>query len=133
MSTPEIPASHRSLIDATPVIILSTIGPTGAPQTTALWFAADDDGTIRVSLNTSRQKTKNLQVNPNASIFFVDPTNPYKTLEIRATASIESDPDYTFADIIGKKYDADLRQMDRPGETRVTVTFTPRKFLTFGE
>jgi PPOX class probable F420-dependent enzyme len=127
-----IPDSHRELIDATPVIILSTIGPTGNPQTTAMWFAADDDGTIRVSLNASRQKAKNLQSNPNASLFFMDPANPYKTLEIRAIAHIEPDPDYTFAGIIGKKYDADLRKMDQPGESRIKVTFEPRKVLTFG-
>jgi len=132
MSSKEIPATHRSLIDASPIVILSTIGPTGAPQTSALWFAADDDGTIRVSLNTNRQKAKNLQANPNASLLFVDPANPYKTLEIRAIARVEPDPDYTFADVIGKKYDADLRKMDQPGESRIKVTFEPRKFLTFG-
>jgi PPOX class probable F420-dependent enzyme len=127
-----IPDSHRALIDATPVIILSTIGPTGNPQTTALWFAADADGTIRASLNTSRQKAKNLQANPNASILFLDPANPYKTLEIRAIARIEPDPDYVFADVVGKKYNANLRDMDQPGESRIKVTFEPRKIFTFG-
>jgi PPOX class probable F420-dependent enzyme len=129
-----IPESHRGLIDSNQIIILATTGPNQAPQVTAMWFLADEDGTIRASLNTARQKTKNLQTHPECSIFFVDPANPYKTLEIRARAEIEPDPDYVFADKISAKYGgADLRKQDRPGETRVKVTFTPTKINTFGE
>ena len=38
------------------------------------------------------------------------------------------DPDYAFADKIGKKYGGvDLRRMDRPGQSRVVVTLHPVK------
>jgi hypothetical protein len=63
----------------------------------------------------------------------MDPANPYRTLEIRARAEIEPDPDYVFADRVGAKYGgADIRTMDQPGETRVVVTFVPVKVNTFG-
>ena len=128
-----IPASHRDLLDTAPVGIIATVGLDGVPQVTASWFLAEEDGTVRMSLNTARQKVKNLMRRPEVTLFFLDPANPYRTLEIRARAEIEPDPDYVFADRVGAKYGgADPRTMDQPGETRVAVTFVPVKVNTFG-
>ena len=91
-----------------------------------------EDGTVRMSLNTNRQKVKNLMRRPESTLFFMDPANPYRTLEIRATCEIASDPDHVLAGRVGGKYGADLRQMDKPGEERVAVTFTPVKVNTYG-
>jgi PPOX class probable F420-dependent enzyme len=127
-----IPESHRDLLAARPAVTLATIGPDGFPQVTAVWFLVEDDGTVRMSLNTARQKVKNLRRHPEASLFFTDPDNPYRTLEIRARVALEPDPDYAFADRVGAKYSADMRKNDRPGESRVVVTFTPTKVNTYG-
>jgi PPOX class probable F420-dependent enzyme len=128
-----IPESHADIISQSQVLALGTLGADGYPQVTAIWFLLDDDGLIKVSLNTRRQKTRNLQANPVASLFFIDPANPYRTLEIRANASIEPDPDYVFADKVGARYGgANLREMDGPGGSRVVVTFEPVKVHTFG-
>ena len=51
-----IPDSHRDLLGAG-VAILATVGASGRPQQSPVWFLADDE-TIRISLNTSRQKVK---------------------------------------------------------------------------
>jgi PPOX class probable F420-dependent enzyme len=127
-----IPASHRALLDA-PVGVLATIGPDGFPQVTALWFLYDEtDGAVRFSLNTTRQKTKNLRARPEASFLVLDPATPYRTLEIRGRAELQPDDDYAFADRVGKKYGADLRQIDKPGERRVVVTLRPAKVNTWG-
>jgi PPOX class probable F420-dependent enzyme len=115
------------------VATLATIGPDGYPQVTALWFLFDDDGTIKLSLNTARQKVKNLQIHPECTFFILGPSNPYRTLEIRARAEITPDVDYTFAKKLGAKYGgADLSTNDRPGETRVVVTLQPVKVNTWG-
>ena len=128
-----IPASHRDLLDTNQVGVVATIGPDGVPQVTASWFLAEEDGTVRMSLNTARQKVKNLMRRPESTLFLMDPANPYRTLEIRARAEIEPDPDYFLADRVGAKYGgADVRMMDQPGETRVAVTFMPVKVNTFG-
>ena len=130
---PSIPASHRALLDA-PVGVLATVGADGLPQVTALWFLYDDaDGVVRFSLNTTRQKTKNLRARPVASLLVLDPANPYRTVELRGRVDVQPDPDYALADRVGKKYSADLRTMDRPGETRVAVTLRPEKVNTWGE
>jgi PPOX class probable F420-dependent enzyme len=126
-----VPASHADLIEKNQTLIMATNGADGFPQVTAMWFL-DDHGVLKISLNTARQKAKNLVKDQKVSLFFVDPENPYRTLEIRAVATMEPDPDYTFADTLGAKYGANLREMDRHGEARVVVAFEPVKVNTFG-
>jgi len=124
MPSTTIPKSHRDLLQ-TDTAMLSTNGADGFPQTTALWFLFDD-GQVKLSLNTSRQKTKNLQQNPHVTFFILDRANPLRTLEIRARAEVDPDPDYAFATKLAAKYGGmDLRQMDGPGQTRVVVTLHP--------
>src|SRR5262249_49175716 len=115
------PESHKDLLTA-PVAVLATNGAGGFPQVSALWFLYGDYGLVRISLNTSRQKLKNLQKDPRVTLFILDPASPYRTLEIRARAEVSPDPDYEFADELGKKYGGvDLRRNEGPGQRRVVV------------
>lgn len=124
----EIPASHRDLLE-TQFGTLATVGSDGRPQVTEVWFLAEDD-TVKLSLNTARQKTKNLAKNPACSFFILDLANPGRYLELRGDAEITPDDDYAFADKVGSKYGgADLRQMDQPGEKRVVVTVNPKRVV----
>lgn len=121
---PTVPDSHRDLLDAQ-VATLATIGPDGRPQLSAVWFLAEDD-TVRISLNTARQKTKNLRERSAACVFILDVANPARYLELRGDATIEDDGDYEFAARVGEKYGMpDLSVMDGPGESRVAVTLVP--------
>jgi len=125
----ELPESHLDLLQ-TNVATLATIGKSGFPQVSAIWFLYDEDGMIRLSLNTARQKVKNLQANPQCTLFIIDPASPQRTLEIRARAELKLDPDYVFADRFGKKYGgADLRTRDKPGEVRVEITLHPARVI----
>jgi PPOX class probable F420-dependent enzyme len=126
------PESHQDLLKAD-VAILATIGHDGYPQVTALWFLFDDDATIKLSLNTTRQKVKNLQAHPECTFFILDTTNPYRTLEVRARAQITPDLEYEFANKLAAKYGGvDLSANDGPGETRVVVSLQPIKVNTWG-
>jgi PPOX class probable F420-dependent enzyme len=120
---PAIPSSHRDLLEGQ-FATLGTVGADGRPQLSEVWFLADGD-TIGVSLNTARQKAKNLMANPAASLFLLDLANPYRYLEIRGDAEVSPDEDYSFADRVGAKYGANLRDHDQPGQTRVIVTIRP--------
>jgi PPOX class probable F420-dependent enzyme len=113
--------------------MLATIGRDGYPQVTALWFLFDNDGMLKLSLNTTRQKVKNLQSHPECTFFVLDTANPYRTLEVRARAEIRPDADYAFAKKLGAKYGGvDFSANDRPGETRVVVSLHPIKVNTWG-
>jgi PPOX class probable F420-dependent enzyme len=125
-----IPDSHRDLLNAQ-VAVLGTIGASGRPQLSGVWFLAEGD-TVRFSLNTARQKVKNLQADPKASVLIFDENSPYRYLELRGDAEITPDPDYTFAGKVGAKYGgADLRERDNPGDTRVVVTIHPTRVVVW--
>jgi PPOX class probable F420-dependent enzyme len=121
----DFPDSHRDLLDSQ-VATLATVGDDGLPQLTAVWFLYED-GELKISLSTDRVKTRNLRQRPGCSVLILDLQNPYRYLEVRGRAEIEPDDDYVFAGRVGKKYDADLRQYDTPGSTRVVVTVRPDK------
>jgi PPOX class probable F420-dependent enzyme len=117
------PDSHRDLLDSQ-VASLATIGGDGFPQVTEVWFL-HDDGELKLSLNTARLKTRNLQKRPQSSLLLLDLANPYRYLEVRGNARIEPDGDYVFAGRVGAKYGADLKVHDQPDESRVVVTIEP--------
>jgi PPOX class probable F420-dependent enzyme len=124
MST-AIPENYRDLLSAE-VATLGTIGPDGRPQLSEVWFLAEGD-TVSISLNSSRQKMKNLLANPAVSLLILDLGMPYRYLELRGDAEVSPDPDYVFADKVGAKYGADPRVHDQPGHTRYVVTIRPAR------
>ena len=124
-----IPDSHCDLLDGQ-VAVLGTIGASGRPQLSGVWFLAEGD-TVRLSLNTVRQKVKNLQANPKVSLLIFD-NPPYRYIELRGDAEIAPDDDYEFADKVGAKYGSDLRTRDNPGDKRVVVTIHPQRVVAWG-
>jgi PPOX class probable F420-dependent enzyme len=123
MST-DFPDSHRDLLDAQ-FATLATLGKDGGPQLTEVWFLFED-GEVKISLNDSRLKTKNLVARPQCSLFILDLGNPFRYVDVRGTARLEPDDDYAFAARVGAKYGGvDLRDHDAPGERRLIVTIEP--------
>ena len=125
------PDSHRDLLAAPGVAVLTTNGTGGYPQSTAIWFLADDD-VVRISLHTSRQKYRNLRRDPHATLFLLDPTNPYRTLEVRGDVTIEDAPDRSFIERVIRHYGQDPATFAAPLDDRVIVTLTPRHVVANG-
>jgi PPOX class probable F420-dependent enzyme len=123
MAYKSIPQSHRDLLSAE-FATLATVGEDGYPQLSEVWFLAQDDQ-VALSLNTARQKVKNLETEPACTLLILDVANPYRYVEIRGTAVVEPDDDLEFARQVGAKYDADLRENDAPGDRRVMVRIVP--------
>jgi PPOX class probable F420-dependent enzyme len=119
----DVPQSHRDLLDGQ-FATLATLGRDCSPQLTEVWFLHEDDE-LKLSLNTSRLKTKNLRARPQCSLFLLDVSNPYRYVDVRGRAHIEPDDDYELADRVGAKYGSDLREHDAPGARRVAVTIEP--------
>jgi PPOX class probable F420-dependent enzyme len=120
MTPPQIPSTHLDLLDKG-TAVLATNGPDGRPQLSAVWFLRVGDD-VRISLNTSRQKVKNLRRDPAITFFILDLEAPTRYLEIRGDALIAEDPGYAFADLVGAKYGADLRSFDGDHLERVVVS-----------
>jgi PPOX class probable F420-dependent enzyme len=117
------PESHRDLLDGQ-FATLATVGGDGAPRLTEVWFL-HDDGELKLSLNTARQKTKDLRRRPECSLFLLDLQNPYRYVDVRGRARVEPDDDRAFAGRVGAKYGTDLSAHDQPGDSRVVVTIEP--------
>ena len=118
------PDSHSDLLDGQ-VASLATVGGDGFPQVTEIWFLHADDE-LKLSLNTARLKTRNLEQRPKCSLQLLDLENPYRYLVVKGNAKIEPDDDYAFAKRLGAKYGgADVSAHDQPGDTRVVVTIEP--------
>ena len=127
MTDLNVPESHAELLQS-PLATLATVGPDGRPQLSTVWFLAED-GQIHFSLNTNRQKVKNLQANSAVGVHIQDTTNPIRYLEVRGDARIEPDDDYVFAERLAAKYGGlDLRAMDAGASgRRVVVTVEPSR------
>jgi PPOX class probable F420-dependent enzyme len=132
-SDTSIPDTHHDLVTST-TVGLSTINDDGSIQTTAVWVLLDDDGILRTSLAKNRKKYDNLVARPLATVFAISPTNPFHTLEVRATVEIaDDDADRTFMKKIIGTYGQTLESMaEQAQEERVVVTFRPQRVRAQG-
>jgi PPOX class probable F420-dependent enzyme len=118
----DIPASHQDLLESS-VATLATIGPDGGPQLTEVWFL-NDNGSVALSLNTTRQKVKNLQARPKCSLLILDLADPQRYVELRGEAEVSPD-DGSFVKRVAEKYKVDPRAYDQPGDERLVVRIVP--------
>ncbi len=128
-----IPESHADLVTQPVLAHVATLGPRGEPQNNPVWFDMKD-GLLRFSQTTTRQKLRNVQKDGRVSFSIVDPENPYRYLEIRATLDhIEPDPDFAFINSMAKKYlGEDRYPWSQPGDERVVLYFRPEHTSQMG-
>ncbi len=128
---PVISASHRDLLEQPHTVALATVGADGQPQVTAIWAMLDGD-VVRTSLHKGRQKYKNLLAHPQVTLFVIDPANPYRTLEVRATAEITDDPGLEFLQRLLRRYGTDLDSFRGPTDQRVVITLHATRIVENG-
>jgi PPOX class probable F420-dependent enzyme len=79
-----IPDDFLDLANGPRAASLTTLMPSGQPQTTVVW--CDYDGThIRVNTMRGFRKEKNMRINPRVTLLCFDPRQPLRSLEIRGT------------------------------------------------
>lgn len=126
-----IPESHRDLLERPLYCHLATVSPAGRPQSNPMWFLWD--GThLRFTHTNTRRKYQHLQANPNLAISVVDPDNPARYLEVRATVDvIEPDPEAAMYRTLAERYGrGSITPPDAP--TRVMIAATPHHVTTMG-
>ena len=126
----EVPESHRDLLTSPLTAALTTIDNKGRPQSTAVWYLVDDDGSLKGSITDDRQKYKNLSRNPNCTLLVIDPSNPWRTLEIRAEAELSADPEKATVSKFAAAYGVDEAMLKASGDNRFTVTYRPRRVVS---
>jgi PPOX class probable F420-dependent enzyme len=128
---PTVPDSHHDLVAAPLVASLATVGADLTPQVTAIWFVAEGD-TVKISLVTARQKYKNIVAHPQATLFIIDPKNPFRTLEIRGSVEVGEDLGLELFAKIFRHYGQDPAASPVPHEGRVAVTLLPTRVVAQG-
>lgn len=128
----EVPESVTDLLHGTNTAVLTTVGADGLPQSTAVWYLIGNDGVLRTSITTDRQKYRNLVRHPKATLFILDPTNPYRAIEIRANVQLTPDPDKAMLPQFAARYGVPVEMLQQAGGDRVVVTFDPVKVNAIG-
>ncbi len=123
----EVPESLVDLLQGPNTAVLTTVGDNGLPQSTAVWYLVGDDGVLRTSITTDRQKYRNLVRHPKATLFILDPTNPYRSIEIRANVELTPDPDKAMLPKFAEKYNVPVEMLEQAGGDRVVIAFEPVK------
>lgn len=122
-----IPSDLKDLLQITTLANVATLGPKGEPQVNPVWFGWDGE-VIKFSTVKDRQKERNIQQDPRIAVLIVDPSNPYRYIEIRGTVErIEDDPDGSYIDEMAKKYmGVDEYPYKKEGDERVIVVIRPK-------
>ncbi len=131
MSPEKIPSSHLDLLEQPIPVTLATLSPTGHPQLTAVWLVLEGEVLV-TSLAGVRQKLKNMIARPQATVFVIDPRNPFRTLEVRCDVTIEPDPELTTLSKVLRAYGTDLQSFEAPLEGRVAVVLHPVHVVALG-
>jgi PPOX class probable F420-dependent enzyme len=128
-----IPESHADLVERPLLAHVATLGPNGEPQNNPVWFDMRD-GLVCFSQTSNRQKYRNALKDGRASFSIVDPENPYRYLEIRATLErVEPDPEFAFINSMARKYmGVDKFPFSQPDDDRVVLYFRPERTSQMG-
>jgi PPOX class probable F420-dependent enzyme len=118
----DIPEVFHELLRSRAVAFVSTIGRSGAPQITPLWFLWDGDR-VRISLVEGRQKLRNLRRDPRIAVAIADPARPTFYLELRGTVSdLVPDPGLELERAIAEKYAGGWVDVEPPGTPRYATS-----------
>lgn len=130
-----IPISHEDLLkDQTRAFaFLATLMDDGSPQLTPIWFNTDGDLFL---LNSARGRIKdrNMRSRPRIALLIVDPTNPYRYLQVRGTIiEITMDGAEDHIDTLNFKYHGEPKyRWHDPAHPRVIYKLRPDKIDAHG-
>ena len=119
--SPVVPVAFADLLESRALAHVATLGPRDEPQTTPVWFHWD--GThLRFGQTDGRQKLKNVRRDGRVAVSIVDPTNPFRYLELRGSViRIDPDPDRNLVRTLSTKYLGHDQYQAPPGDYNVIV------------
>jgi PPOX class probable F420-dependent enzyme len=98
-----IPASHLDLLSRPIVGVLTTMLPSGQPQSSLVWV--DHDGSCaRVNTTLERRKGRDICANPKVSLLIVDPDDTSRFIQIRGEVELVTDGAEAHLDELTRQY-----------------------------
>ncbi len=126
-------SKYQDLLDSKQLIVMATINSDGSPQTSPVWFEFRDEH-LFINSAKGRKKDLNLRARPAFSGTIVDPTNPYRYLEVRGeVVEITEEGADAHIDFLAKRYlGVDSYPYRNAAETRVIYKIKPTHFAGMG-
>lgn len=133
-----IPENFLDLLTGPIYAVLTTVSPEGQPENTVVWCSWDGEYVL-VNTVIGRRKEQNARHNPHVAVTVIDPTNPYRWMDVRGVvAEFVPDTDYANIDAHAKLYQgvdhyyggvapANLRGVDK----RVILRIRPQRVLCY--
>jgi PPOX class probable F420-dependent enzyme len=95
--------------------VLTTLMPSGHPQTQVMWVDANDDHVL-INTEVHRQKFHNIERDPRVTVTIIDAANPYHYAEVRGRVvetvrgpAARSHIDELSEKYIGKPYQGEIK------------------------
>jgi PPOX class probable F420-dependent enzyme len=130
---PVIPPSHVDLLTGRTCGVLTTMLPSGQPQSSLVWV--DFDGACPlVNTTLERRKGRNLAADPRVSLLVVDPADTSRFIQVRGDAELVLEGALEHVDALTRRYAGQphyyghcypVEQQAR--ETRVICRIRPRR------
>ncbi len=100
-----IDADLRALATGKNFGAITTVLPSGHPQTQIIWVDADDDH-VMINTEVHRRKFKNVEANPLATLTIWDAETPYRYVEARGRVveTVTGDEARAHIDELARRY-----------------------------
>jgi PPOX class probable F420-dependent enzyme len=126
---PEVPDSHRDLLERPLIAHVATVRTDGGPQCNPMWFGWDG-ARIRLTHTSTRQKFRNLQAEPRVALSITDPAESQRYLEVRGVVeATEDDAGGSFYRQLRVRYGVDPDAPMPDAAVRVVVVIRPTALL----
>ncbi len=123
-----IPEEYHDLFEKRTFAHVATLLPSGAPHVTPVWIDYDADADhLLVNTERHRQKTKNVEENPQVGVSMTDPDDPYRRVSVVGeVAEVTTEGAREHIDELAQRYTGGDYQ--NPIETeRVLLRIRPEK------
>ena len=126
---PQVPDSHRDLLEGPLSAHVATVGADGGPQSSPMWFWWDRDR-IRLTHTRTRQKFRNLRAEPRVALSITDPADPQRYLELRGVVEeVEDDAGGAHYRRLRERYGVDPDAPMPDADVRVVLVIRPTTVL----
>lgn len=107
---------------------LTTLLPSGHPQTNVMWVDCDDDHVL-INTEIGRQKFRDVERDPRVTVTIWDASNPYHYAEVRGrvVGTVHGDEARAHIDALSDKYTGKPYDPAMIGTERVVLRILPER------